>query len=246
MDKVRILFLPLVDENSVNAQSLNVREIALRLDPERFQITLLYEREADSRLKNRAAIRLKQLPKARKTLQILSEMMSGYDIIGYMDYSPASYAFLHLPRFLRRGAKSIFHAEAPAAQMVNPSRTLRILYKGVSSRCDFHTGITEFVAQDVYKSLRKEVSHVLPVGVDTNLFTAPLGRSNTDPVILFAGTLIHRKGVNIVLDAAAQFPDAIFRIVGSAREGFEKVLEQRIAQSNLRNVRWEGAKTNTN
>jgi glycosyltransferase involved in cell wall biosynthesis len=243
MDKVRVLFLPLVDADNVNAQSLNVREIALRLDPKRFQTTLWCEGEADCRLLGRPAIRIERLPERRRTPRILKEMISGYDVIGYMDYSPASYIFLHLPRSLRRGAKSVLHAEAPMAQLVNPSRTLRFLYDGVFPRCDFYTGITEFVARDVYNSLGKKASHVLPVGVDISFFTPPTARTNTIPVVVFAGTVIERKGPQIVLDAAVRFPRAMFRIVGAAREGFDEVLRQRIAQFDLQNVTLDGPKT---
>jgi len=243
MDKVRVLFLPLVDADNVNAQSLNVREIALRLDPNQFQVTLWCEHEADPRLLSRPAIRIERLPARRRTLRILKEMVSGYDVIGYMDYSPASYTFLRLPRSLRQGARAVLHAEAPSAQLVNPSRTLRFLYDGVFPRCDFYTGITEFVARDVYDKIGKNVSHILPVGVDTSVFKPPTARTNSVPVVLFAGTVIERKGPQIVLDAAAHFPHAIFRIVGAAREGFDEVLRQRIAQFDLQNVILDGPKT---
>ncbi|HYM79320.1 MAG TPA: glycosyltransferase family 4 protein [Candidatus Dormibacteraeota bacterium] len=243
MDKVRVLFLPLVDAVSVNAQSLNVREIALRLDQERFRCTLLHEHTPDPRLQDRPAIRLHALPARRKTLPILREMLSGYDIISYMDYSPASYLFLRLPRKLRQGTKAVLHAEAPSAQLVNPSRALRFLYKGVVSRCNLYTGITPYVAQDLQNTIGKKVSHILPVGVDTSLFTPPSARTNSSPVVLFAGTVIERKGPQFLIEAAALFPNAIFRIVGAGRGGFDQTMRQKIAQSGLTNVTLDGPKT---
>ena len=245
MDRVRILFLPMVDADNTNAQSLNVREIVLRIDPGLFQSTLWYEREPDSRLKDRPGIQLKQLPARGKSWQIFREMAAGYDIVGYVDYSPASYFFLHLPRMLRRGARAVFHAEAPAAQMVNPSRTLRFLFDGIYPRCDVYTGITEFVGRDVYNNLAKRVSHILPVGVDTRLFTPPPERANPSPVVLFAGTVMERKGPQYVVDAAARFPNASFRIVGAGRHGFEKIVQQKITQLGLTNVSLDGPRTQT-
>lgn len=243
MDKVRLLLLPTVDADNTNAQSLNVREIVLRLDPGLFESTLWYEREPDSRVRDRPGIQLKQLPARGKSWRIFSEMMAGYDIVGYVDYSPASYLFLHLPRILRRGARAVFHAEAPAAQMVNPSPSLKFLFDGIYPRCDVYTGITEFVARDVYNNLAKRVSHILPVGVDTRLFTPPSARANSAPIVLFAGTLIERKGPQYVVDAAARFPSASFRIVGTGRHGFEKIVQQRITQLGLTNVRLDGPRT---
>ena len=242
MDRIRVLFLPPVDADNVNAQSLNVREIALRLDPSRFQTTLWFEREPDTRLVKITRIRLKQLPARRRTLRILEEMLSGYDLIGYMDYSPASYLFLHLPKLLRRKVKTIFHAEG-TPRLVNPSNLLRFLYYGIVPRCDVHTGITEFVAGEVSMRFGRRVSHILPVGVDTSFFTPPAARANSTPVVLFAGAVIERKGPQIVLDAAARFPNATFRIIGAAREGFDEVLRKRILQLDLQNVSLEGSKS---
>jgi glycosyltransferase involved in cell wall biosynthesis len=243
MNKVRLLFLPPIDSGNINAQSLNAREIALRLDPERFQSTLWYEREPDPRLRDRPGIHLQKLPSHGKSLRILTEMLFGYDIISYVDYSPASYLFLHLPRMLRRRAKAVFHAEAPTAQMVNPARTLRFLFEGIFPRCDVYTGITEYVAKDVYSNIKKKVSHILPVGVDTRIFNPPLKRTNPSPVILFAGTLIERKGPQYVIDAAARFPHAIFRMVGAGRQGFEEILQQRVTRMGLKNLRFDGSKS---
>ena len=231
--------MPSVDQDNINAQSLNVREIALRLDPEKFDTTLWYEREPDPRLRSRRGVRLLQLPARRKTLRILRAMLGRYDIVAYVDYSPASYMFLRVPRLLRR-AKAVMHVEAPTAQLTNPPRRLRRLYEGVRARCDVYTGITEFVAQDFQCAARKKISYILPVGVDTELFTPPSARSNEVPVVLFAGTLIERKGPQCVLDAAVRFPNAVFRLVGSGRDGFDHVLRQKIAESGSKNITLDG------
>ena len=235
--------MPMVDAGNTNAQSLNVREIAPRLDPERFETTLWYEGEPDPRLQGRPGIQLQRLPSEHKTGRILRELTSGYDIIAYVDYSPASYVFLRLPRRMRRGAKTVLHAEAPSAQLVNPSRTLRFLHDGVFPRCDVYTGITEFVARDINRSAGRKVSFVLPVGVDTGSFTPPADRANLRPVVLFAGTLIERKGPQFVIEAAAQFPHATFRLVGAGRDGFEEVLRRKISQLGLNNVLLEGPRS---
>jgi glycosyltransferase involved in cell wall biosynthesis len=246
MNKVRVLFLPVVDAGNTNAQSLNVREIALRLDPARFQITLWYEREPDGRLRNQSHIHLFQLPSRGRTPRILRELVAGYDIIAYVDYSPACYLFFHLPSVFRRRAKAVFHAEAPSAQMVNPSRTLRFLYQGIFPRCDVYTGITDFVARDLTNGMneggttKRTASYILPVGVDTSVFTPPPERTRSAPVVLFAGTLVERKGPQYVIEAAAQFPNATFRLVGSARQGFEQVLQERITRLGLKNVKLDG------
>ena len=243
MSKLRVLFMPDVDRDNTNAQSLNVREIVLRLDPERFHCTLWYEREPEPRLQNLSSVRLLQLPSRGKTLRILREMLAGYDIVAYMDYSPASYLFLRVPRPVRR-AKAVMHIEAPTSQLTNPSPQLRRLYEGVRSRCDVYTGITEFVAQEFDGRTKKKASYILPVGVDTNLFSPPAARTNDPPVVLFAGTLIERKGPQYVLDAAGQFPNASLPVGGSRAWGVRRSLaaEDRYNPV-LKNVTLEGPST---
>jgi glycosyltransferase involved in cell wall biosynthesis len=135
------------------------------------------------------------------------------------------------------------HVEAPSGQLTNPSRLLRLLYRGVLPRCDVYTAITEFIAQEFEQSAKKRASYILPVGVDTSWFSPPPQRTNPAPVVLFAGTLIERKGPQHVIDAAARFPNANFRLVGAGRGGFEESLRQKIAQAGLKNVVLEGSKT---
>src|SRR5215470_11403097 len=107
MKKIRILFLPLVDASNLNAQSLNTREIALRLDPVRFECSLLYTQEPDQRLLKRPHLKLLRLPSRRQTVRLIKEMLSGYDIVAYMNFSPASYLYLHCPKNLRKNTKAV-------------------------------------------------------------------------------------------------------------------------------------------
>src|ERR1700736_4123984 len=97
---IRILFNVCADAENYNAQSLNAREIALRLDAAHFESTLFFERSPDARLL-REGIKTVKLPRRRKTIRILREMTGCYDFIVYIDFSPASYICLHLPRSLR-------------------------------------------------------------------------------------------------------------------------------------------------
>jgi glycosyltransferase involved in cell wall biosynthesis len=242
MPPIRLLFLPLVDAENTNAQSLNTREIALRLDPAKFECTLFYATAPDERLRNNSHIRLLKLPARMRTVRILRELFGSYDIAAYMDYSPASYMFLHWPGRAGRRAKAVYHAEAPAAQMVNPSRLQRFLAQANISRCDVHTGITPYVARDIGRRLNRQVPYILPVGVDSKMFYPPPARkANTVPTVLFTGTLIERKGPQLVLQAAARFAGAKFRLIGAGREGYEEVLRRKIADRGLTNTVLEGS-----
>ena len=63
---IRVLFNVCADEDNYNAQSLNAREIALRLPANQFSSALFFEKNADQRLL-RPGIRLVKLPSQRRT-----------------------------------------------------------------------------------------------------------------------------------------------------------------------------------
>jgi len=237
--KIRILFMPFADAGNTNAQSLNARAIALRLDPEVFLCTFFYEHSPDPRLVGKPGINLVQLPASRRTWAILQAMISAPHIIAYVDYSPASWLFVHLPRLLKRGSKSVMHAEAPADQMVGATRLLRSLRNGILPRCEVLTAITDFVARDLSNE-GLEAQYTLPVGVDTDLFVPAATRQNARPTVLFAGTLIERKGALLVLEAASRIPEAEFLLVGSPRGGYDAVLRKRCEELQLTNVQLLG------
>jgi len=243
MKKIRLLLMRSVDIDNVNAQSLTAREIALRLDPQRFEVSVWYEHEPDPRLRGRANVRLLFLRGRGKTLRVFRELLSGYDVIAYLDYSPASYLYLHLPRALRGKARTVLQAEAPVAQMTNPPWMLRCLYRGIIPRCDFYTGVTEFVRRDVSAASGRTAQYVFPLGVDCRSFSPPPSRSNPVLTVLFVATLIERKGPQLVVEAAARFPGTRFRLVGKARDGYDQVLHRKITEMGLTNVILDGPRS---
>jgi glycosyltransferase involved in cell wall biosynthesis len=243
MKKIRILFFRDVDRDLVNAQSLNTREIVLRLDSELFECTMFYSSAPDPRLTGRSNLKLVKLPRRAKTFTFLKECFAGYDLIAYLDYSPASYLFMKTSRWLRRRPKTVIHAEAPYAQMKNPSWLQLLLCRGVLSKCDVCTGITDYVAEDISRVSGHKARYVLPVGVDCASFTPPDERSNAIPVVLFVGTVIERKGVGLVLESATAFPQARFRIVGAGRDGYDSYLAGRVRARKLINVSLEGPRS---
>ena len=65
------------EQDNYNAQNLNAREIAVRLDKKRFEIVLFYKRVFDSRLINRENIKLVKVS-SRKVIassRVLRELL---------------------------------------------------------------------------------------------------------------------------------------------------------------------------
>jgi glycosyltransferase involved in cell wall biosynthesis len=243
MRRIRLFFLSPVDALNTNAQSLNTREVVLRLDPQRFEITLVYEQKPDPRLLNLEHVKLIRLPARLKTFCLLRAMLSGYDILAYMDYSPASYMFVHLPRAMRRRTKTVHHAEGPANLEDDEPAMLKFLYRGVVSKCDVYTAITDWVAHDYATILRRHADYILPVGVSNEFFASAPVALNRNTAVLFVGTLVKRKEPLHIIDAAARFAKVHFRMIGADRDGYGKLIENKIAELGLRNVILEGGKS---
>lgn len=240
--KIRILFLPAADAENVNAQSRNAREIALRLDAERFEITFFYWNKPDARLLARPNIRLLPLPSRLKTWSFFKQMLAQPEIIAYMDISPASYLFVHLPRMLRRRTRTVLHVEGPP-YFEDTSGAWRFLFHGIAGRCDAWTAITEYVAKSFGPLLTHTTPNILPVGVDCQLFSPPNEELRKGSTVLFVGTLLQRKGVLDYLEVASHFRDTTFRLIGAGRDGSERQVTQRIAEMRLENVILEGGRS---
>jgi len=232
---IKILFNVCADAESYNAQSLNAREIALRLDPSRFESSLFFETSADASL-SRTGIRLVKLPARRRTFRILREMLGPHDFIVYLDMSPASYLYLHLPRMLRRSAKTVVCVEGTRGNLEGVSPTVRKHGEYVLRHANVRTAISEFVAQDMYEAFGVRPDMTIPVGVDTGLFSPPAARDRKVPTVLFVGHLIARKGAQMVFEAAQRFPQARFRLIGGARDEFGRNLLRQYADAKPSNV----------
>jgi glycosyltransferase involved in cell wall biosynthesis len=231
----RVLFNVFVDEDNYNAQSLNARDIALRLDPSQFCSTMFFERTPDPRLL-RPGICLVKLPAGRKTPRILREMMGSHDSIVYIDLSPASYLYLHLPRFFRRSTRAVLCIEGSRGNLSGVSATVRRYAAYVVQHADLRIAISKFLAWELLDLYGLKSDFIVPVGVDTHLFVPPPERDHATLTILFVGHLIERKGANLVLEAARHFPQTRFRIIGQARDDFGRNLKLQPQRAGLANV----------
>jgi len=237
---IRILFNVCADAENYNAQSLNAREIALRLDAAHFESTLFFERSPDTRVL-RKGIRTVKLPRRCKTIRILREMMGRYDFIVYIDLSPASYIYLHLPRSLRRSTRSVLCIEGTSGNLDGVSSVVRKYADYALRQTDVRTAVSQYVAREIQDLYGIKTDFVIPVGVDTKVFCPPTERHHAVPTILFVGHLIKRKGADLVLDAAQEFPQAFFRLVGNVRDDFGRKLLSQDERVNLLNVKIEKA-----
>jgi glycosyltransferase involved in cell wall biosynthesis len=97
-------------------------------------------------------------------------------------------------------------------------------------------------SQSVKQSLQREYnlpSEIVPTGVDTSFFTPVWDHPvNPRPRVLFVGSLRPFKQPQLLLSAAARFPEADFFLVGEGLMAAE--LKARIEREQLGNVRLKG------
>ena len=242
MIPARILVESLADEGLPNAQMTNAREIVRRMDPRRFHISIFHVNRADPRVAARPNTRLIPLPQRRQTVKILQAFIFGnHQILFYVKSSPASKWYLRLRRYWKDHRIVVGAIESQSDLRNEPT----IAPEGVRFweqtvlRCDYLFSNSAAVR----RSLQSEyglASEIVPTGVDTKFFTPMWERApNARPRVLFVGSLRPFKQPQILLDAAARFPQADFVLAGDGLMAQELLV--RVQNERLGNVTLLGA-----
>ncbi len=241
MNLCRILVDSFADKGLPNAQMGNAREIIRRLDPARFHVSVFRLGEPDPLIAERPNTRLIQLPLRRQTVRIIREFVLGrHDILFYVKSSPASKWYLRLRRQWRDNRITVGTVESQSDLRNQPTiapEAVR-LWEQTVLRCDYLFSNSHAAKQ----SLESEYglpSEVVPTGVDTKFFTPVWDRpANSRTRILFVGSLRPFKQPQLLLDAAARFPQADFVLAGDGFMAAE--LKDRVQREKLTNVRLAG------
>ena len=242
MSPVRILVDSLADEGLPNAQMTNAREIVRRLDTARFRVSIFHVNSADRLVASRPNTRLIPLPQHRQTVRIFHEFVFGdHHILFYLKASPASRWYLHLRRYVKDHRVVLGTVESQSDLRNEPTIAPEAvkLWERTVLRCDHLFSNS----REVQRSLEKEyglASGIVPTGVDTKFFTPRWERApNPRPRVLFVGSLRPFKGPQVLLDAAARFPQADFVLAGDGVLAPD--LRTRIQNERLGNVALLGA-----
>jgi len=241
MRPIRILVDSFADEDALNAQMTNARDIVSRLDPERFHVSMFVVGKADARLVQRPSTRLIQLPLRRQTLRILNEFLWGrHDILFYIKASPAARAYLMM-RPKRLDTRVVIGTAESQSDLRNEP-TINPDYVRLWERTILRSDFIFSNSASVKASLLKEYgirSEIIPTGVDAKFFTPAEGRApNARLRVLFVGSLRPFKGPQLVLRAASQFPSADFAIAGDGI--MSEDLRKQAETEGLRNVQFLG------
>lgn len=213
-EKIHVLFNVWADADNTNAQSLNARSLALRLDPARFRSTLFVDRKPDPRLLDQPAIQLVHLPPRLRSLVIAYQLIWGdHDILLYPRPNHVMNWYRTLVPLGKR-KKIIYSIEGTAQQLLGSPRIDKI--KPMLREADLCCAISPHIAETVQEEFGIE-AEVVPIGVDLAQFTPADRASHSQPVkVLYVGSLQPRKRVHLILDMAEQIgPErAQFHVVG--------------------------------
>lgn len=240
--KIRILFNVLCDETDTNAQSLNARDITLRLDPERFESTMFVTGQPDPRLVNKTTIHLIKLPPRLGSLIFSSHLIWGnYDIVFY----PPPVRVLKLWQafaWMGRGKKFVTPLEGPIGFLDHKYITFAL--RKILLKSDLAVAVSEYVSREIENVTGFKTDIIIPVGVDTHFFVPAPQEKSRIPQILFIGRLIKRKGHELVVEAAKIFSDVQFRLVGAtcSKEDvdFAIQLKNTVLKEGLTNIEFTG------
>ncbi len=241
MKPIRILVDSFADEDSLNAQMTNAREIMSRLDANRFQLSTFMVGKPDDRLEQRKATRLIPLAQRRQTIRIFGEFIRGkHDLVFYLKPSPAARMYLKFRRkwFDKRIVIGMVESQSDLRNepTIKPEQ-VRIWEQTVLRSDRLFSN-----SASVQASLRKEyglASEVVPTGVDTK-FYRPADRAENPRVrVLFVGALRPFKGPQLLLRAAKRFRAADFLIVGDGSMASE--LQAQARTEKLTNVQFAGS-----
>jgi glycosyltransferase involved in cell wall biosynthesis len=111
---------------------------------------------------------------------------------------------LHVPYVLTVHGADAYALQGPVA---------RRLKRWVLARAAVVTAVSHDIADRLGE--RVPAADVTPMGVDVAAVAAAIGKREPDPTgMLFVGRLVEKKGLDVLLDAAAEVPDVRLTIIG--------------------------------
>ncbi|MCW3985537.1 MAG: glycosyltransferase family 4 protein [Candidatus Bathyarchaeota archaeon] len=240
--KIRLFMQAYCDEDNYNAQNLNAREMARRLDSSRFNVTLLYLAKPDRKLltkKNVRCIRARNLHgRPIRFITFLSELRRFFEK-GDLFFFPRflnGYIYLTFRKLLGDKKVNIYSVENIVTGL-NRSTCAEFIERSNLYKCDYVYSNSKYVAETVKRNYNIKTP-VIYTGVNTKIFVYLPRRKKDRLDVLYVGSFQQRKRPFLVLEAAKRFRNMDFDLVGSGPlQGMLLNMKERF---NLKNVRIHG------
>lgn len=235
---LRLLFNAWADGANVNAQNLNARAIAVRLDPERFRVAMYCRRDPDPQVAAAPHVDLIRMPSRLGTLVQLRHLLSRrYDLLFYTRLSRADSVHRWLKRAGLAGTPLVSPVENVLDGLAGLPGIARRYWRALAAVSDVAVANAPHVARTYRTAFGRDVP-VIPSGVDTALVRQTAGEERggrpAGVTVAFAGTFQERKHPELVVEAARVFPACRFVLMGSGP--LEGELRRRIREYGLENV----------
>jgi glycosyltransferase involved in cell wall biosynthesis len=232
------------DEDDFNAQNLNAREIAYRLNPKLFEVTLFYCNQPDRRLRNKENIHLIKVPnykspsKAIAFFYVLKHLLDKYDIFFYVRNMRLDLYYFTIRKFFRDKKITVHTIENPLPHL-DCSEYYKKLARLTTIQSDHVYSVSKYIAQTAKKHYGIKTP-IIYVGVDINVFQPNKNlKKNTEKIkVLYVGSFQWRKRPFLVIEAAKLFPDVEFHLIGGGP--LEYSLLKAKEKSKTRNVYFHG------
>jgi glycosyltransferase involved in cell wall biosynthesis len=225
------------DESNSNAQNLTVKEVAARLNPSRFRVTMLASGRPDPRIASRENTDILVYGKRANTARILLRLLRCLpDVYFFPREGPLDTAFLSLRA--RLGLRSALVTYVVSGGLDQHSD--RPILGRAMRECDALAANSRRMAETVRKLAHGKEVHTVYDGIDRRYYYA---RSNPAEVsgnkrVLFAGSFRSYKRVDLVIQQAVKFPQWEFRLAGTGEE--ENACRQLAQDTKCQNVSFLG------
>jgi glycosyltransferase involved in cell wall biosynthesis len=215
-NKINIIMHAFADKNNICAQDLNAREIAIRLDPNIFNVTMFYRTNPDNRVLKQDNIQLIKLSgsKIMDSLKILKELLcTQYDIFFYVRNFLVDYIYYLLRNLYKDNKETFYWIENclpyPTSKLYNHIAKYNALkskhifsvsnYVATTAKCEYGITVpTQYVGVDLKKFILNEKTNI-----------------NGRVKVLFIGSFQKRKRPFLVIEAARAFPQSDFYLIGN-------------------------------
>jgi glycosyltransferase involved in cell wall biosynthesis len=233
---IKVFTPSFADEADTNAQNLTVKEVAARLDPQRFHVTMFYQHEPDPRLASRPNTRLWRWQRNANTLRTLVRMLGDVpDIYFFPREGPLDEKFFQVRRWLGWNTAVVTYMVSGGLDRVAPRpgqlRNLREA-SAVYGNCRY---LTELLTSKL--GYRAETIHD---GIDRRYYFPPETptRSPSALTVLYAGSFRSYKRAELAVKQAARWPEVEFRLAGRGEE--EEACRRLASELGCRKVRFLG------
>src|SRR3974390_447152 len=196
---IKVFTPSFADEADTNAQNLTVKEVVVRLDPARFHVTMLVEREPDPRIAVRPNTALWRWSGRGNTPRMLVRLLKDVpDVYFFPREGPLDEGFLQIRRWLRLRTAVVTYIVSGGLE--RGPRTGQLLNlraaTGVYGNSQYITGLLTgklgFAAETIYD------------GVDRRYyFPSESPRTPQNLTVLYAGSFRPYKRVDVVVKQAA-------------------------------------------